>query len=428
MLRFLVRLKMFNKRILLPLLLVGLLTPIVNAKPTKILDLYYSCCRVRVSGAAGSGTCIGEKGDNYVFLSNAHVRGNSSTGVVEMWPAGNLKTMQGTWTWKKYEGGMSVDLAILEVPKSQFEGWKPVPLKIADYDLQLQQNSYIFSIGSPRAYYSLAWNGRVYEVNNATFTFKPVSIGGQSGSSILANVWNKETKEYDTKIVGVLTWSTGNLGAAQRHQVVLDAIAGRVAHFEPIPESWKEIETRTTQLEKIPDHWKPVQQVKLDPLPGFDFAMVCPYCGLVHTETYAGPCPGGNCPIIGGGGQNPSPQQPSPEYPDLTQPPILDGPPKDDDVDKSVLQILQESIKSAQDAIKNLQGRVSALEGGGLNIFGSFRKYVMWGAVGLLAFFFLLLGYNSFKKSKADSLKDYPNVIKRQINATNSGRRVWSTR
>lgn len=430
---------MFKSKKFWTLLLAGMLcSSTAFAKPKKVLDLYYACGRVNVSGAAGSGTIIAENDNNYIAMTNRHVVGNSKTCQLTFWPSGKQKSVNGKVVWTRYENGMSIDLALVEISKSQFQGWTPQILKIADYDINLHQNAYIFSLGSPRAYYTLAWNGRVLNVSGATFTFNPTSIGGQSGSSILANVWNKETKEYDTKIVGVLTWSVpsqgGSVGAAQKHQVVLDAIAGRVGYIQPIPDHWEEIETRVTPLESIPDHWEvvPPSPISIDPKvfrtvyqtafhDGPD--MICPYCGQIHHETYIGPCPGGNCPIIGGGGNSPAPESPSPDYPDLTQPPILDGPPKDDDVDKGLLKTIQDSIKSAQDAIRDLQSRVSSLEG---NFLGRFRKYIIWGAAGLLALLIVLAIYGKIKSDKGATTGNYRDILKRQIDAGNqSMRREW---
>lgn len=397
---------MKNLKIATFLLFFLVFANLCEARPRTILELYYSCGRVNVPGAAGSGTIISEQQDSYIALTNKHVTSNNATATMDFWPSGNQKTVTGKVVFTKYEQGMSVDLALLEIPKTEFKDWKPTPVPFAPYELQLQTDSYIFSIGSPRAYHSFAWNGRVLDVSSATFTFNPTSIGGQSGSSILANIFNTETKEYDTKIVGLLTWSvpasnsSGSIGAAQKHQVILDAVAGRVAYREKIPDTWKEVPVKITPLERLPSEYKPVSEPTLN--------LICPYCGQVHD---------GDCHLLG----NLVINEKEPEYPDLTKPPILDGPPSQDDIPKSIVDQILESIKSNQDAIKSLNDRLNKGILGYIKLpFGDLSKYarpiIFYGAVILGSLLLVYVVYTRIIKS--DGLTEYSKLVQKQMTDT----------
>lgn len=211
--------------ILLPL-------PIARADVYNMSEIMQAVVRIESDKVYGSGTVFSETKDSYFVLTNAHVVGDSANVDVDFFTVGkHLKRVKGKVVWKQLDERRSVDLAIVEITKSNLGGHKPLVIKLAKQDVDVDVGDTIYSMGFPHARWAMGWYGRIIK-DAIIMHFHPTPFSGQSGSALFATI------DGETRIIAVIGWKTwedrvkstgklGGYGIAMHVSVLYDLIGDK---------------------------------------------------------------------------------------------------------------------------------------------------------------------------------------------------------
>jgi thioredoxin len=199
-------------------------------------DCHKASCRVHAQGGSGTG-CVYKIDEHYAYvLTNAHVAG-SRTGAPMRCVFnrdGYEVTLNGVVCHTTGVQGVR-DQAVIAIPVSSFDGWRPSIIPLAPADYQLPTGMTIKSVGCPRAEWASSWIGHVESINGRTLDFVPTPAPGRSGSALF---------DRDGKfIVGLVTWSSGNVGRAQTVQEIHAGFRGTPTSDAPAGKMVSESDT-----------------------------------------------------------------------------------------------------------------------------------------------------------------------------------------
>lgn len=210
-------------------IILALSLSIVRADEYNMSEVMRAVVRVESERTYGSGTVFSESKSGYYILTNAHVVGDSNNVDIDFFILGkHHKRVKGKVTWKHLDERRSIDLAIVTVLKSNLGDHKPLVIKLAPRDVDVNVGDTIFSMGFPHARWAMGWFGRVIK-DSRIMHFHPTPFAGQSGSSILIR------EKGETYIIAILGWKTwedrvkttgklGGYGVAMRVSVLYDLI------------------------------------------------------------------------------------------------------------------------------------------------------------------------------------------------------------
>ena len=226
----------------------------VQANFLTLNQIGEASCRVRVSGAAGSGTAISQD-DQYIYvLTNAHVVGSNKSATCEFFRYGRkTERLPGQVTWKSHSDRTVNDFAIIKISKNHFGRYPPRIAPIAPEDHAIRRNDYIASAGCPQARWLQLWEGHALsDASNNRVLFTPPPLGGQSGSGVYTVI------DGSTYLVAVLTWKIGENGGAIHIGNFLKASKGNASSstLPKVPSSWKYInaEVKEKSKDKVKTH------------------------------------------------------------------------------------------------------------------------------------------------------------------------------
>lgn len=177
-------------------------------------------CRVNVGSSFGSGCAI-HKDENAVYvLTNCHVAQQGQVANVEFWRYGyKSEPIIAECKWSK--NGQWLDMSVLEIPLTRFDGWSPEVVPICAKDYTVKESQTISSFGCPRAEWAKAWTGHVKNIQGRLMEFEPASISGQSGSAIF-------TADF-SQVIGLLAWNTGGQGGGMHAHTLWQGLLGEVS-------------------------------------------------------------------------------------------------------------------------------------------------------------------------------------------------------
>jgi len=243
------------RKILMAFMLVLAMSLPAAAYPLSLNEIAQATCRVGVSGASGSGTAIHEDKDYVYILTNAHVVGNSRSGLVEFFPGGRKTAkIPASVIWREHQANTDVDFAIMKVAKNTLYGYKPRIIPLAPSSYQIKAGQYIASVGHPAARWAQAWEGYALRDGSSRVLFTPPPLGGQSGSGIFVNI------DGYTYLGAVLTWRIGRDGRdskgydlAQGGAIpssTFDKVFGGKVSYTPerTPYNYREVKTVITKI------------------------------------------------------------------------------------------------------------------------------------------------------------------------------------
>ena len=175
-----------------------------------------------VSGVCGSGTVVGRDGaGNAIVLTNAHVAGTQKGRIVQLerWEQdGTSEKGQGALIASGYGRGMSVDFALLKCNTEFAKDVVPIPLA----DRFPKTDGGVTTFGCPRCEWPSMQVLKLNRSEGQILTWKPESIGGRSGSSVM------DYTADGPRVVGLLTWGGGGEGLGQSTPFLLQAMRGRL--------------------------------------------------------------------------------------------------------------------------------------------------------------------------------------------------------
>lgn len=205
---------MFIKKVITVIVLIFCFNINLIAKPLTLNEVLEASCRISVSGAIGSGTCIAKNDQHYIFLTNGHVVKNSKKAHIELFKDGYKSYKVPATVIKSFwQNRTDEDFALLAVDRKYLYKCPPkvIPLVSLNYNIS---TTYVYSAGSPEGRWLSGWEGRIEEKQNFRLVFSPPPADGQSGSGLLVNVADKNG-ELHTRVAGVITFRTGDSGMFQ---------------------------------------------------------------------------------------------------------------------------------------------------------------------------------------------------------------------
>lgn len=219
-------------KFLVPLIFFVLSLQISRAEVYNMSEIMKAVVRVESDRTYGSGTVFSESKDAYFILTNFHVVGNVDKVDIDFFVVGkHHKRVKGDVMWKKLDERRSIDLAVVKVLKSSLGDHKPLVIKLAPKDVNVDVGDTIYSMGFPHARWAMGWFGIVTK-DDRIMHFHPTPFAGQSGSSLLTTI------DGQTYIVAIIGWKTredsvksngklGGYGIAMHVSVLYDLIGDR---------------------------------------------------------------------------------------------------------------------------------------------------------------------------------------------------------
>lgn len=178
--------------------------------------------RVTVSGVCGSGTVIGrDSAGDAIVLTNAHVAGTTRGRTVnlERWNTdGSSEQGTGSIIAAGYGKGMSIDFALLRCNEGFARDVTPIPLANRYPD----KEAGVTTFGCPRCEWPSLQVLQLNRSEGQILSWKPVAIGGRSGSSLI------DYTASGPRVVGLLTWAGGDEGFGQSTPFLLSAMRGKL--------------------------------------------------------------------------------------------------------------------------------------------------------------------------------------------------------
>ena len=193
--------------------------PLPTAESTD--RILRSTCRIFAGNARGSGVIFDSDAESYHVLTNAHVVGRRGNRVDLEFEHSGYRSgrMPGRVVRSHIAPNASVDLAIVELPRSAFPGPMPVvPLA----EGVAKDGETVLTVGAQGGAAVSLQRGHVVRQTSGLIYYKPEALPGRSGSPLFS-------KQANT-IIGVVAWRTGDgQGLAMNADVVQSFIRGEVA-------------------------------------------------------------------------------------------------------------------------------------------------------------------------------------------------------
>lgn len=207
------------------LIIAALLIPSVALADME--TAYRATCRIRAGAGSGTGCVYQEDATYYYVLSNAHVCGASPGQSVSCIfnVEGRETQVPGYVCWSSGQPETR-DQAVVAIKKSDVS-FRPGVIPLAPRNYILQGNESVGSVGCPKGGWNALWRGHAISNNGRTMDFLPSPLPGRSGSAIFDQSFSQ--------IVGLVTWSAGDVGRGQTIQEIWDGLEGARSVVQPAP-------------------------------------------------------------------------------------------------------------------------------------------------------------------------------------------------
>ena len=186
-------------------------------------------CRIFAGGRRGSGVIFDADADSYRVLTNAHVVGRRGNRVGLEFEHSGYRSgrIAGRVVRSHVAPNASIDLAIVELPRSAFPGPMPV-VSVAEggaQDKGLSDGETVLTVGAQGGAAVSLQRGHIVRQTRNLIYYKPEALPGRSGSPLFDATANR--------IVGLVAWRTGDgHGLAMNAAQVQSFVRGEVADTE----------------------------------------------------------------------------------------------------------------------------------------------------------------------------------------------------
>ena len=185
-------------------------------------------CRIFAGNARGSGVIFDADEEKYHVLTNAHVVGRVGNRVrLEFEHSGyRSRPIAGRVVRSHVARTTSIDLAIVELPRSAFPGPMPVvPLAGVGFK---DDSPTVLTCGAQGGAAVSLQRGHIVRRTRGLIYYKPEALPGRSGSPLF--------NESGSRVIGLVAWRTGDgHGLAMNVAAVRSFLRGEVATETELP-------------------------------------------------------------------------------------------------------------------------------------------------------------------------------------------------
>lgn len=182
-------------------------------------------CRIFAGNARGSGVIFDCDEDSYHVLTNAHVVGRVGNRVRLEFEHSGYRSgpIPGRVVRSHIARNTSIDLAIVELPRSAFPGPMPVvPLAGVGFK---DESPTVLTCGAQGGAAVSLQRGHIVRRTRGLIYYKPEALPGRSGSPLF--------NEDGSRVIGLVAWRTGDgHGLAMSNAAVRSFVRGEVAELE----------------------------------------------------------------------------------------------------------------------------------------------------------------------------------------------------
>ncbi|QDT10916.1 trypsin-like peptidase domain-containing protein [Planctomycetes bacterium K23_9] len=212
-------------RVSLTLFAVVSLGVAIHANDDSADRVLRASCRIFAGNARGSGVIFDTDEDSYHVLTNAHVVGRIGNRVSLEFEHSGYRSgrIPGRVVRSHNARNTSIDLAIVELPRSEFPGPMPVvPLAGVGFK---EETPTVLTCGAQGGAAVSLQRGHIVRRTRSLIYYKPEALPGRSGSPLF--------NESGSHIIGLVAWRTGDgHGLAVNAAVVRSFVGGEVADAE----------------------------------------------------------------------------------------------------------------------------------------------------------------------------------------------------
>ena len=211
---------------------VDLSTPEASAE--NLDRVLRASCRIFAGTARGSGVIFDSDADSYHVLTNAHVVGRRGNRVEAEFEHSGYRSgrIAGRVVRSQIAPNSSLDLAIVELPRSAFPGPMPV-LPLAEVMPGAEGSAdgdTVLTVGAQGGAAVSLQRGHVVRQTPGLIYYKPEALPGRSGSPLI--------NATATAVIGLVAWRTGDgQGLAMSTAAITSFLRGEVADVgQPLPD------------------------------------------------------------------------------------------------------------------------------------------------------------------------------------------------
>jgi hypothetical protein len=214
------------KRDWLPIVLCLLAVFSCRAAEGSLADSIDATCRIQApDGSTGTG-CVFEISRGSVFvLTNRHVVGAADWVRCVFWQQGHQSAALAGSVLARSD---QVDVALVTVPASAFDGRLPRVVPLASSGTRLTEGETVTSVGCANGAWATGWKGHVLGYDGTSVCFTPPPADGRSGSALF--------DAGGQHIVGLI-WGRLDRGEGRGYAVTVDNLY-RALNFAPTASGW----------------------------------------------------------------------------------------------------------------------------------------------------------------------------------------------
>jgi hypothetical protein len=209
-------------RVALSFVVVVSITAAAAADTSSTDRILRASCRIFAGNARGSGVIFDADEDSYHVLTNAHVVGRTGNRVTMEFEHSGYRSgrIRGRVVRSHIARTTSIDLAIVELPRSSFPGPMPVvPLAEAG---SKEASPTVLTVGAQGGAAVSLQRGHIVRQTRGLIYYKPEALPGRSGSPLF--------NAAGSRVIGVVAWRTGDgHGLAMNAAAVGSFVRGEVA-------------------------------------------------------------------------------------------------------------------------------------------------------------------------------------------------------
>jgi len=155
---------------------------IINQASASLADCLDATCRIQApDGSTGTG-CAFEISQGTVFvLTNRHVVGAADRVQCVFWQQGHQSAALAGSVLARSD---QVDVALVTIPASAFEGRPPRVVPLASGGTRLTEGETVTSVGCANGAWATGWKGHVLGYDGTSVCFTPPPADGRSGSAL----------------------------------------------------------------------------------------------------------------------------------------------------------------------------------------------------------------------------------------------------
>lgn len=225
-------------------LLVGIVLSVACLGQDAFETMRRSTVRISAPGSLGTGTAVSQTSESLYLLTNQHVAGNAGDSVeIEFFFEGSeSRKIPAKVVYAVNGQDYEIDVAVLKVELAELGDYRPTIARLAPPDFE-EYVGPIYSVGHPAGNWPTAFEGRIEENDDKTFTFTPRPASGRSGSGVF------QIHDGEPIYIGMVGWrsftvdpnngqfdgfgSGSGWGKATKLSAILAAIRGEEVSSRP---------------------------------------------------------------------------------------------------------------------------------------------------------------------------------------------------